>query len=168
MKMFGLSGISVAMLAALTGTVHSQVMSIDGDMVRGAINGAQGGAVIDYNPDGSPICVLTNQFKHREKVVFRFRIRDQTGKTVENDGLSSLVVELPDGERLQARFGPHPPRTPTDYFWTAVWDIPASYPTGTLTYKAIATDKSGRQHSWAPINRVTSQLQVLPGDVTAK
>ena len=35
------------------------------------------------------------------------------------------------------------PNAPTDYFWVAVWIVPASYPSGTFTYKAVATDMGG-------------------------
>ena len=168
MKLLAFSAVTSAAFIAMSGPASSQALFIEGDMVRGAVNGAQGGAVTNFNPDGAPICVLANQFKHLEKVVFRFRVRDQSGRPVDGRGLKSLVVELPSGEKLQGNFGPHPPRAATDYFWTAIWDIPASYPSGTLTYKAIATDLADNQTSWAPFNRVTSQLLVLPGDLTPK
>jgi hypothetical protein len=49
--------------------------------------------------------------------------------------------------------------------WVATWTIPASYPSGTLTYKAVATDRQGQSQSWEPLRRVTSQLAVLPGAI---
>lgn len=112
--------------------------------------------------------MLTNQFKHLEKVVFRFRVRDQNGKMLDKEGLKSLVMELPNGEKFPANYGPHPPRAPTDFFWTVVWVIPASYASGTFTYKAIAIDIAGHVQSWEPINRVTSQLRVMPGGISVK
>jgi hypothetical protein len=166
MKLPVFSATAFATVMALSATAHSQDLFIDGDMVRGAKDGITGGAFV--NPDGAPICVLTNQFKHLEKVVFRFRVRNQSGKMLDNDGLKSLVIELPNGEDFPANYGPHPPLGPTDYFWTVVWVIPASYPSGTLTYKAIATDMAGHEQSWEPINRVTSQLQVLPDEIGVK
>src|SRR5205085_1640973 len=93
---------------------------IEGDIVRGAQQGAPG-----------PACVLNNQFKHLEKVVWRFRVRDQNGTVLDNKGLKSLLVELPDGTKVNAVFGGHPPgNAPTDHFWAAAWIIPADYPNG--------------------------------------
>ena len=147
----------------LAGGAHAQgagaKLFFEGDMVRGAQAGAPG-----------PFCVLNNQFKHLEKIVWRFRVLDQNGKPLDKDGLKSLVVELPDGQKLNAQYGPHPGgnNTATDHFWTAVWIIPASYPNGTFVYKATATDMQGQSATWEPFKRVTSQLQVVAGEIEIK
>jgi hypothetical protein len=144
----------------LAGTGHAQDLFLDGDIVRGAQEGAPG-----------PVCVLNNQFKHLEKVVFRFRVRDREGRLLDNKDLKSLVVELADGHKVEGYYGGHPPKNaanpggPTDYFWVAVWIIPASYPNGTFRYKATATDMAGHTQAWEPLVRVTSELQVLPGEI---
>jgi hypothetical protein len=146
-----------ATVLGCAGAARAQDLFLDGDIVRGAQLGAPG-----------PVCVLTNEFKHLEKVVFRFRVLDQSGKLLDDKSLKSLVVELPSGEKLQGYYGGHPPADPTDYFWVAVWVIPNSYPTGTFTYKATATDVHGHTQTWEPIKRVTSQMQVLPGAIEFK
>ncbi|HZM48320.1 MAG TPA: hypothetical protein VFC14_26120 [Burkholderiales bacterium] len=132
----------------------------EGDMVRGDQQGAPG-----------PFCVLTNQFKRLEKVVWRIRVLDQTGKEVDSKGLKTLVVQLPDGQALAGRFGPHPPARvgpAEDHFWTAAWTIPAGYPSGTFVYKVVATDVDGKAHTWEPFKRSVSQLQVIPGEIEIK
>jgi hypothetical protein len=132
----------------------------EADMVRGDQVGAPG-----------PFCVLNNQFKRLEKVVWRIRVLDHTGKELDAKGLKSLVVELQDGQVLNGRFGPHPPpRTgpATDHFWSAAWIIPSSYPSGTFVYKVVATDLEGKPHTWEPFKRNTSQLQVVPGEIEIK
>ena len=132
----------------------------EGDMVRGEQQGAPG-----------PACVLTNQFKRLEKVVWRVRVVDQTGAALDDKGLKSLAIEMSDGQKLAARFSPHPPARvgpPTDYFWTAIWIIPTSYPSGTFVYKVVATDLQGTAQTWEPFKRVTSQLQVIPGEIEIK
>src|SRR5271168_2201826 len=127
----------------------------EGDMVRGGQPGAPG-----------PVCVLDNQFKHLEKIVWRFRVLDQNGKALDGSGLKSLVVELPDGQKVNAQYGPHPgAANPTDFFWTAIWIIPPAYPNGTFVYKATATDAQGQTTTWEPFKRVTSQLQVVAGEI---
>jgi hypothetical protein len=162
MKMLTCSAIvlSVSVLGFASGA-QAQVgkLSFEGDMVRGAQAGAPG-----------PFCVLNNQFKHLEKVVFRFRVNDKDGKSLDGTGLKSLFVELPDGQKLQAVYGPHPGgnNPATDHFWTAVWLVPENYPNGTFVYKAIATDPQGQAQTWEPFKRVTSQLQVVAGAIEIK
>ena len=152
-----------AAVLGLSGSAQAQVagakLFFEGDMVRGAQAGAPG-----------PFCVLDNQFKHLEKVVWRLRILDENGKPLDDKGLKSVVIELPDGQKMDARFGPHPGGTQpaTDHFWTAIWTIPANFPNGTLVYKAVATDLQGKSATWEPFKRVTSQLQVVAGEIEIK
>jgi hypothetical protein len=101
--------------------------------------------------------------------VWRFRVLDQNGKSLDGTGLKSLIVELPDGQKVNAQYGPHPgAANPTDFFWTAIWIIPSAYPNGTFVYKATATDAQGQTATWEPFKRVTSQLQVVPGEIEIK
>lgn len=161
MKSLSVAIASVALSFAAGGIGHAQDLFLDGDIVRGAQEGAPG-----------PICVLTNQFKHLEKVVFRFRVRDRDGKLLDDKSLKSLVVQLADGQKIEGHYGGHPPVTPanpggpTDYFWVSTWIIPANYPSGTFRYKAVATDTEGHTALWEPIKRVTTDLQVMPGEIT--
>lgn len=157
---------AVALSIAVLGVgSHARAQSsgklfFEGDMVRGQQEGAPG-----------PFCVLANQFKRLEKVVWRVRVLDQGGKAVDDKGLKSLVIELPDGQKLDARFGPHPPSRvgpATDHFWTAIWVIPTGYPSGTFVYKVAATDLDGKSHAWEPFRRAPSQLQVVPGEIEIK
>jgi len=132
----------------------------EGDMVRGDQEGAPG-----------PFCVLTSQFKRLEKVVWRVRVLDQTGKPLDDKALKSLAIELPDGQSLPGRYSPHPgPRTgpPEDYFWSARWIIPTSYPSGSFAYKVVATDLEGKTHTWEPFKRTATQLQIVPGQIEIK
>jgi hypothetical protein len=164
MKSFTVAAIALSGAAlGFSGAAHAQgagaKLFFEGDMVRGAQAGAPG-----------PFCVLDNQFKHLEKVVWRFRVEDENGKALDDKGLKSLVVELPDGQKMEANYGPHPGGTApaTDHFWTAIWTIPADFPNGTLVYKATATDLQGKSQTWEPFKRVTSQLQVVPGTIEIK
>ena len=132
----------------------------EGDLVRGVQPGSPG-----------PFCVLANQFKHLERVIWRIRVLDQAGQSLDDKGLKGLVVELPDGQKLAARYGPHPPPAQgpaTDFFWTAAWNIPTTYPTGTFAYKVVATDADGNSHTWEPFKRAPSQLTVLAGEIEIK
>lgn len=130
----------------------------EGDMVRHAVEGQAG-----------PFCVLASQFKRKEGVAWRIRVLDQTGQPADDQKLKSVVIELSDGQKLNLKFGGHPPRgTATDYFWSVGWVIPAEYPTGSLTYKVVATDLGGQTQSWEPFKRQPTQLTVIPGEPELK
>src|SRR5262249_31175694 len=126
----------------------------EGDIVRGNQPGAPG-----------PGCVLNGQFKRLEKVVWRVRVLDQGGNALDDKGIKSLVVVLPDGQKFEGRYGPHPPRDTTDHFWTAVWIVPDNYPSGTFVYKVAVTDQQGQTHTWEPFKRSVSQLAVIDGKI---
>ena len=159
-----LSAVAVAAasfgLATAADAQAAKRLFFEGDLVRGAQQGAPG-----------PFCVLNNQFKRLEKVVWRIRVLDQAGQALDEKGLKSVVVELSDGQKLNARYGPHPPPAQgpaTDHFWSAIWIIPTSYPSGTFVYKVVATDMEGNSQTWEPFKRNTSQLTVVAGEVEIK
>jgi hypothetical protein len=102
-------------------------------------------------------------------VAWRIRVLDQTGQQMDDMTLKSVVVELSDGQKLNAKFGGHPPRgTPADFFWSLHWVIPADYPTGSLVYKVVTTDLDGRTQTWEPFKRAPTQLTVIAGEPTMK
>jgi hypothetical protein len=158
MKTLTLSAVllSTAVVSLASGA-RAETLFVEGDIVRGVQRGAPG-----------PGCVLNNQFKHLEKVVWRFRVKDASGKALDEKGLKSLVVELPDGQKINAVFGGHPPGpSPVDHFWSAVWIVPAAYPNGSFSYKAVATGEGGSV-TWEPFLSKTTQLQVMPGEIEIK
>ena len=153
-----LSGAVLGLNSGAQAQVAGAKLFFEGDMVRGAQAGAPG-----------PFCVLDNQFKHLEKVVWRLRILDENGKPLDDKGLKSVVIELPDGQKMDARFGPHP-RNPAGHrsFLDRDLDNPVELPNSTLVYKAVATDLQGKSATWEPFKRVTSQLQVVAGEIEIK
>jgi hypothetical protein len=157
MKLLAVPVIALSMLG-LANSAHAQAAKIfvEGDMERGNQQGVP------------PACVLNNVFKHLEKVVWRLRVHDQNGNVLDDKGLKSVVVELPDGKKFDARFGGHPPRGPTDTLWAAAWIIPADYPTGTFNYKVTVTDNQGNTATWEPFKIATSQLRIEPGAIEIK
>jgi hypothetical protein len=155
------SALSVLVLVGasqIAGAQEAKRLFFEGDMVRHALEGQAG-----------PFCVLANQFKRKEAVAWRIRILDQTGQQMDDKALKNVVVELSDGQKLAAKFGGHPPRgTPTDFFWSLHWVIPADYPTGSLVYKVVATDMNDQTQTWEPFKREPTQLTVIAGEPTMK
>jgi hypothetical protein len=145
-------------LAGIAGAAEErqpQSLFIEGDMVRGNTQKGQTG----------PTCVLNNQFKHNENAVFRVRVRDITGKPLDDKEIKGVVVELSDGQKLTLRYSGHPPRGSIDYFWAVGWVIPADYPNGSLHYTVVATDLAGRAQTWQSFGDPRSQLEIVSGSV---
>ena len=162
MKTLTLSGLALSAAIFASGNVaHAQQAKrvfFEGDIIRGNQAGAPG-----------PFCVLNNQFKRLEKVVFRIRVLDQDGKSLDDKGIKSLFVELPGGQRLQAGYNQHPPRgEAADHFWSAAWIIPTEQPTGTFAYKATVTSLDGQTQSWEPFKIKGTQFAVVDGAIEIK
>jgi hypothetical protein len=155
--LFSFAALALALPAFTSAAEERQPQSvfIEGDMVRGNTQKGQTG----------PTCVLNNQFKHDENAVFRVRVRDITGKPLDDKEIKGVVIELSDGQKLTMRYGGHPPRGSIDYFWSVGWLIPADYPNGSLHYTVVATDLQGRTQSWQSFGDPRSQLEIVAGNV---
>ena len=147
-------------LSAITGLAtpgqaqQAGKLFFEGDLVKGV----QGG-------QAPPFCVLQSQFFHKQRVTWRVRVLDSDHKQVEGKGLKSLVAELSDGTKVQLHFHQHPPAgKPQDYFWSGSWVIPDNHPTGSISYKVVATDNEGKTQVWEPFKMHPSQLTVIAGD----
>jgi hypothetical protein len=116
-------------------------------------------------PDPAYSCVASSRFLQGETVVFRIKVTDPaTGSNMDDKALTSVVVTLKDGQTFKARYGGHPGgqgATPTDYFWSAAWKIPADYATGSVPYQVTATGNDGRTGTFSEFNVASSLLQVV-------
>jgi hypothetical protein len=160
MRILTLSAVAISTLAFATiAQAQNAKLFIDSDMERGNLAGQP-----------NPGCVLNSQFKHLEKIVWRVRVLDATGKPLDDKGLASVMVDLPDGQKMAAKYGKHPggPNPGTDNFWTAIWVIPTGYPTGSFSYKVTATDTQGNSQTWEPFKVAASELTILAGDIEIK
>jgi plastocyanin len=132
--------------------------------------GGTGGAMSDlvvYGDLVSNIGCLDISAAHRgELIVFRNRIVDpKTGKDMVVADLKSVTTILPDGQKFTETFGGHPGGgTPTDYFWSYAWEVPLTYPMGTLGYQVVATANDGRTGTFSPFVVSSSQLSIVAYD----
>jgi len=140
----------------LAAPASAENLFFESDMVRGATQDGSTGAT----------CVLVSQFKRKEHVVWRVRVLNAAGDNIDDTGIKSLVIQIPDGQTFDMHFGKHPRGKATDSFWATSWAVPADYPTGTIGYKVIATDNDGNTHEWSPFKVNLSELEIIPGDVT--
>jgi hypothetical protein len=147
---------AVVSLAPAAQAQEAKKLFFEGDIVRHALPNQSG-----------PFCVLVNQYKHGEAVAFRIRAMLPSGEVADNKLLKSVVVELGNGQKLPAHYGPHG-NPPTDYFWSLFWAIPADYPTGSVGYKVVAIMNDDSVVEWKPFNRPTTALMVVAGEPEMK
>lgn len=133
-----------------TGTV----LTLAADTVSGPLN------LTDEQRASGAVCVLQNRFARNSEVVWRARVFDGQGNELDDTALEGVMVELSDGQTFDMRYGPHPRDNPNDFFWTAAWDIPEDYATGTVDFEIIATHSDGSTGVYRPFNVDPSLLTV--------
>lgn len=109
-------------------------------------------------------CMLQNAYLNdgEAKATFRVRVYDPiTGEQLDDEALDTVTVALGDGQTFELRWGPHPPDTENDFFWTYGWEIFAGYPAGNVTYEISATATDGRTGVFEPFNVFPSLLTVM-------
>ncbi len=111
-------------------------------------------------------CLAISQAHRGELVVWRIRIIDpQTGKDMTDKEMKSVQALLPDGLKFDLTYGGHPGGgTPTDYFWSAPWEVPLTYPTGSLGYEVTAVANDGRTGTFTPFEVASSKLTIKEFD----
>lgn len=159
MKYVTLSAIALSIALGISGTASAQnrtepagQLFFEGDIVRHGLDGQVG-----------PFCVLQSRYRRGEAVAWRMRILTPDGGVADDSVLDSVVVELGSGETVPMEYGPHG-NPPTDFFWADSWTIPASYPTGSLGYKVMATLQDDSVVTWEPFTRPGTQLSVIEGE----
>jgi hypothetical protein len=158
MKIISAFALATAVVSLASGAQAQEAKKLffEGDIVRHALPNQAG-----------PFCVLVNQYKHGEAVAFRIRIMLPSGEVADGKLLKSVVVELGNGQKLPAHYGPHG-NPATDYFWSLFWSIPGDYPTGSVGYKVTATMNDDSVVEWKPFNRPTTALMVVAGEPEMK
>ncbi len=144
---------------ASTAQPAAGMMTIHADTVYGSKN-------VPPDKAKTQTCVLASRFPHNAEIVWRARVMDpSTGKGLDDKALTKVEVKLGDGQTLPMHYAAHPKDNPVDYFWSASFDIPADYPTGTLDYEIVATDQNGATASFKPFPVAPSLVTVTDESV---
>lgn len=115
------------------------------------------------NPPEGASCTLNNRYSPGQMVVFRIRVLDpMDGTDMDDTELETVELQLADGQTFAMTFGEHPPRAPTDAYWTVGWTVPEGYPSGVLEYTVIATGLDGRVGELNMFPIESSTLTILP------
>ncbi len=145
-----------------TATVTKNITVTSGGSGGGAMS-----SLVVYGDMVTNVGCLNISSGHRgELVVFRTRVVDPvTGKDMTDKDLKSVQVVLPDGQKFDETYGGHPGGgTPTDYFWSAPWEVPLNYPTGSLGYTVNVVANDGRTGTFKPFEVASSKLTIKAYD----
>jgi hypothetical protein len=158
----------VAALGDLTATMEEQVSALESEneVLDATLAETAQTLVLQADIVGEG-CMLQNAYLNdgERKATFRVRVYDPaTGEQLGEDALESVVVSLSDGQSFDLSWGPHPPDTENDFFWTYGWEIFAGYPAGNVGYTIAATALDGRTGEFEPFNVAPSLLTVLDAD----
>ena len=127
------------------------------------------GDLADMSRPGTPLrCFNTNRFRRGQRAGFRMTAVD--GGTGQVENTAELVVHLNYGGRVidipmrwrgVGNFNPRDyPRLPSE-MWTAVWEVPADAPVGSLKYTVTAKDRFGRTATFEPFPTYLSQFTII-------
>jgi hypothetical protein len=109
-------------------------------------------------------CVQQSRFPQSSRIVWRFRVLDPlSGKAMDDKGIASFDLVLPDGKTQAFKYGGHggTKEAPAEFFWTAGYSIPKDYPTGLFTYQLKATSKEGVVGTFDQFKVPAAQLTIV-------
>jgi hypothetical protein len=136
--------------------VVTSKLIVDVDVVRGPEG------LVTAEEKARKSCVQASRIPLGGQVVWRVRVVDpKTGAFMDDKALASVTAVLPDGQTFAMKYGAHPKDPPGESFWTTSFKVPASYPTGLLDYKVLATDKEGRSGEFRQIMSVPSAVLTI-------
>jgi len=148
-----LAGCSGQAVSTPTAAPATTALFIDADTVLGPTNLTEAEKPLKT-------CVQVSRFAHNEEVVWRVKVLDPvTNEPMDDTALVSVQVKLPD-QTLDLHYGGHPRDTPLDFFWTVGWDVPETYPTGTVPYTIEARSADGRSGTWEQFKVALAQLTI--------
>jgi hypothetical protein len=121
------------------------------------------------NPPTLPThCILTNRFKHGQRVGIRMTAIDGGSGEVENTAVLTAhltyggkTIDVPMRWRGVGGFPASEYSRQPSEMWTGAWIVPADAPIGTINYTVTATDRFGRTATFSPFINAVSQLTIV-------
>jgi hypothetical protein len=121
------------------------------------------------NPPTLPThCILTNRFKHGQRVGIRMTAIDGGSGEVENTAVLTAhltfggkTIDVPMRWRGVGGFPASEYSRQPSEMWTGVWVVAADTPIGTINYTVTATDRFGRNATFSPFINSASQLAIV-------
>ena len=109
-------------------------------------------------------CVEQSRFPQGSRVIWRYKVIDPVAnKPLDDKGLASFDLILPDGTKAAFKYGGHggTKEAPADFFWTAGFSVPKDYPTGLFNYQVKAVATSGAVGSFDQFKVPSAQLTIV-------
>ena len=121
------------------------------------------------NPPTLPThCILTNRFKHGQRVGIRMTAIDGGSGEVENTAVLTAhltyggkTIDVPMRWRGVGGFPASEYSRQPSEMWTGAWIVPADAPIGTVNYTVTATDRFGRTATFSPFINAVSQFTIV-------
>ena len=107
-------------------------------------------------------CVMSDYFAPGGPVVFRaYAVDSKTRKVLTAKDVKYFYVKLPNGEpNVKLTYNPKAACASGQYNWTGTWNVPSTYPLGTVAFKMLVKSTAKRLGSFVQMPVVTSQLTI--------
>jgi hypothetical protein len=110
-------------------------------------------------------CTQQSRYPQGSRIVWRFKALDPiSGKALDDKGIKSFDLTLPDGKTQAFKYGGHPggaTAVPTDFFWTAGFSVPKDYPTGLFNFQIKAVGIDGAVGTFDQLKVSSSLLTIV-------
>ena len=138
------------------------------DTIRGQAGLTDAEKKLD-TPDGLH-CVVMSKFPQGSRIVWRVKVLDPVAnKELDDKGLASVVLTLPDGKTQDLKYGGHggTKENPADRFWATGFTVPNDYPTGVFNHKITAKSLEGVTgvYGFDFFKVPAAQLTIIPKDL---
>ena len=110
------------------------------------------------------LCVQQNRFPQGSRIVWRYKVLDPlTNKALDDKAIKSFDVTLPDNTKAAFKYGGHggTKENPLEYFWTAGFSVPGTYPTGMFPFQITAVSNDGATGTWDQFKVPQAQVQIV-------
>jgi hypothetical protein len=104
---------------------------------------------------------MSSWFAPGSKVVFRaYAVDTKLGKVLGAKDVKYFYVSIPNQPNVKLKFDASAPGASARMPWTGAWTVPASYPSGVVSFKILVQTQSKHRGSFVQIPVVTSQLNI--------
>lgn len=99
-----------------------------------------------YRVDASLACTKSGVFSRGQHIVWRMELVDtSSGKVLQGPDVRTAMLKLPTGDEVKFGYGRHGATEDSPWFFTAAWDVPLTFPLGTLDYQISVLTTAGKE-----------------------
>ncbi len=109
----------------------------------------------------TPTGAMHDYFAPGSSVVFRaYAVDGKTHHILLAKDVRYFYVTIPNQPNVKLKYDPTAPAAQGQYAWTGTWNVPSTYPTGTVAFKVLVQSKSKLRGSFVQMPVPSSMLTI--------